>query len=98
MPTVLLITWLRRGATLWAAARIVAWLVGISARGATGLSVQPHPAAIVVLTVALLTVDVRRRGETLLIRNLGYPVRVVVGVSTAPALLGEALLAALRVA
>ncbi len=70
---------------------IAALLVTFAGEGAgDGLE---SPIGVVILATAVGAADIRRRGESMLWANLGYPRVVTVGIFGVVALLGEILLA-----
>jgi len=72
-------------------------LSGISGAAAlVGAETPDSPAGIVLLVAVLGAIDMRRRGESMLWSNLGYPPLATAGVFGAVALSGELLLFVLR--
>lgn len=84
-----------RAFILYALLRLL--LGGISAAGTRlGVASPDSPVGIVLLVAVLGAIDLRRRGESMLWANLGYPLMATWGVFGAVALSGELLLSMLR--
>ena len=80
-----------RAAILYVLLRLL--LAAVSAIGAGSDAPSfDSPFGIVLLVTALGAIDIRRRGESMLWANLGYPTFVLWGIFGAVALVGELLL------
>ena len=90
VPNAILVrTRLRRGATIWAAARAALALVLLPAGGNPLRLGAPAALAFVALCAVACTVDEVRMGEGVLISNLGVTRGWCVLLDVAPALAGE---------
>ena len=88
-----------RGVAIWVLARIAAFLVIAVMQAMMGHSammddVAVHPGATIFVAAALVFVDFHRRKELMLLNNLGVVTVTAVLVGTMPALLFEAVYAA----
>ncbi|MCE9601620.1 MAG: hypothetical protein K8S21_05310 [Gemmatimonadetes bacterium] len=84
-----------RAFVLYALLRLL--LGGISAAGTRlGVASPDSPVGIVLLVTVLGAIDLRRRGESMLWANLGFPLMAIWGVFGAVAISGELLLFMLR--
>lgn len=87
--------YLIRGAWLWVAARALAGMIFLLA-SANPIRFSPVVSVALVAAIILLSyIDLRRRGESNLLHNLGIPAVVTVALATLPAVAGESAMAIL---
>ena len=83
--------YITRGTILWVLSRLVFSMMGAIAGAPSTLSASTT-IALFILIPLLMYFDIVRRGEIILVANLGFSLTHVLLISTAPALVGEALI------